>query len=54
MSEGSGSRRGFSEKVVFEPRSEGWVGTDRDSVGRGEREGKTAFLVRSTECQRGH
>ena len=53
LSEGSGNGRGFFEKVTFEAGSEGWVSADQAHVGRGGREGETAFLARRAERQTG-
>lgn len=53
MSEGSGNRRGFFEKVTFEATSEGWVGADQSNMGRGGREREIALLTGGLSVRRG-
>lgn len=52
MSEGSGNRRGFFEKVTFEATSEGRVGADQSNTGRGGRE-RDNLPDRRAECRKG-
>ena len=53
MSEGSGNKRGFFEKVTFEPMSDRPVGADQVDVGRGRRKREIAFLVKKAELSKG-
>lgn len=51
MSEGSADREDFFEEVIFEPRFEGWIGTERLMRG-GEAEREIAFLAEERECHK--